>query len=103
MSDVDVEVTIVFEKPSKDERGYLRRMRTALELSRKLKAGKPAPEDLDNLVSFLLPFIKEPVDRAVAEEALWDASEEEFQLMLGTLRGSDEEENPPSPPGNDSA
>lgn len=99
----DVEVTIVFEKPSPNAPGHLRRMRRALELGRALQAKMPTPEDVDNLVMFLLPYVKEPVDRKEAEEALWDASEEQFQTMLAAMRGDTDGANPPSPPQSDSA
>ena len=80
---------IVFTPPTKDQPGYLRRTRKALELQRKLK-GSPEPETVDELVDFLAPFITEPSDPEQAKSALWDASEAQFLDLLARMQGGNE-------------
>jgi hypothetical protein len=41
------------------------------------------------MVDFLLPFVKNPEDRNLAREALLDASEDQFNELLGLVSGSD--------------
>lgn len=42
---------------------------------------------IDEMVDFLLPLVKEPVDRDEARAALWDASQEQFEEMMAALIG----------------
>lgn len=85
---------IRFEPPDPDEPGYLKRQRKALEFQRQLTKD-PAPEAVDALVEFLLPYVKEPVERDAARDALWDASEAQFRLLIDLVSGrSSEDTNP---------
>ena len=87
---------IVFELPSADSPGYLKRVKTALALGGALKSGDPKPETIDGVVAFLLPYIKEPEDRKQAEDLLWTASETQFTRLMDLLSGKEgeDEENP---------
>ena len=78
---------LTFQKPSKTDPGFLRRQRSVLEMRSKLQ-GQLEPGSVDTLVEFLLPYITEPVDRDQAREALWDASQDQFDEMLQALTGS---------------
>lgn len=77
---------LVFEPPSKDTPGFLRRQRRALELKDQAKLD-PTPATIDEMVEFLLPYVKEPEDRKEAADALWDASEEQFNQLLDVISG----------------
>jgi len=78
--------TIVFEPPGADAPGYLRRTRKALEFRQKA-ANDPTPETIDEMVDFLLPYIKEPADRNEARETLLDASEAQFHQLIDAVSG----------------
>lgn len=75
---------IIFEKPDREAPGYLRRQRQVLELRQRI-TGDLTPESIDIMVEFLLPYVREPEDRDQAREALWDASQEQFDEMLSAL------------------
>lgn len=77
---------IRFEPPGIDEPGYLRRQRKLLELSHKFE-NKTDPEALDAMIDLLLPYVKEPENRDEAREALWDASEAQFKMLLDLVSG----------------
>jgi hypothetical protein len=77
---------IVFELPGTETPGYLRRLRSAIEYSKALQSD-PTPETLDKLIEFLLPFVTSPEDRMQAREALWDASEAQFNDLLSAITG----------------
>lgn len=87
---------IVFEKPSAKEPGYLRRTRSALEFLDGLKK-EQGPSQVDRMIDFLLPFVKEPQDRNLAREALFDASEEQFNELLGIVSGGGVNPTPGTP------
>ena len=76
---------IVFEKPDSDAPGFLRRQRQALEFKRELE--NAGPDTLDKMVEFLLAFVTEPEDRDEARDALWDASERQFNQLLDVVTG----------------
>ena len=78
---------IIFNSPGKDEPGYLRRMKKALELKTAMESGTIVPENLDALIEFVLPYVKEPVDRDQARELLWDGSQNDFDRMLRAITG----------------
>lgn len=80
---------IVFKAPGKDEPGFLRRQRQAIEFSEKL-TNKPTTKTIDAMVDFLLVYVVEPTDRKDAREALLDASEAQFGELLGVLAGGAE-------------
>lgn len=87
-------VQIIFSPPGRDEPGYLRRMRKALELKTVMENGTIKPEDLDNLIEFILPYVTEPIDREQARELLWDGSQNDFDRMLQAITGDSNTENP---------
>jgi hypothetical protein len=61
-------------------------MRQALEFRRSL-IGEPTPETLDELVKFLAGYVTEPEGEQERIEALYEASQNEFQMLLGALTG----------------
>ena len=86
---------LVFAPPDADAPGYLKRQRQALELFDEYKES-PTVDSVDKLVDFLLPFVTEPKTKAKAQEALWDASQNQIQQLIGVVVGGGEEseENP---------
>lgn len=104
---------IIFEPPSKDAPGFLRRNKQAMVFNVRLAGLQKKPanewsmEDtslFDEMIDFLVPYIKEPADPEEAREALWDASENDFSRMLGAVQGSGDgtEENPTKEAGSSS-
>ena len=77
---------LVFAPPSKDDPGFLRRMREAVKFSQLLKES-PTVETMDGMVEFLSQYVTEPADPEVAKEALWDATENQFLEMLKAIGG----------------
>lgn len=78
---------IIFEPPSAESPGYLRRAKKSLEFRQKAFAKDSGPEVIDELVEFLLPYVKEPVGRSEAKEALFDASESQFMQLIDAVSG----------------
>jgi len=90
---------LVFEPPSKETPGYLRRQRKAIEFMAKLQtlATDPAPDVVDDMVDFLLPWITVPEDRDEARDMLWDASERDFWDLFNAVQGGTEKNSLPTP------
>jgi len=86
---------IVLRVPGRDEPGYLRRMRAALEIQERLMRGDGGPALVDALVEFLLPYVSEPEDRETAREALLDASQTQFDDMVRAVSGGGQETSRP--------
>ena len=84
---------LVFSPPLPDAPGFLRRAQTALEFREQINAGASA-DTIKKLVEFLVPYVKEPADRAEATNALYDASEKEFIQLIDVVTGRSSEENP---------
>jgi hypothetical protein len=85
---------LVFTPPDENTPGFLRRQREALKFMQLLK-GDPTVEAVDGMVEFLVEFVTEPKDRKKAIDALWDASEAQFNELLGAVLGKgDSDENP---------
>jgi hypothetical protein len=82
-----------FEVPGRDAPGFLRRSRKALEFSQSLSEN-PAPEDLDKMVEFLVQYVTKPEKHEDKLDALWDASQEDFEMLLSAITGDVETENP---------
>ena len=82
-----------FELPNAQTPGYLKRMRSAIEYNKKIKSREPLdPEIVDDMVDFLLPYIKEPEDREEARKLMFDdLTEEQFSEMLDALSGKEKE------------
>ena len=76
---------IVFEPPSAETPGYLRRTRMALEFRQ--KTPEAGPKIIDDMIEFLLPYVKEPVDRAEARDALLDATQAQFMELIDAVTG----------------
>jgi hypothetical protein len=89
---------IVFTAPPKNTPGFLRRIKRVFELSKNLQEN-PTVEDIEELIKFLLVYISSPVDKKEAEEALWDASEEQFMQMLEAMKGEMNKDVIPLPNG----
>ena len=88
---------LVFELPTAQTPGYLKRMKSAIEYNRRLKSRDPMdPEMVDDMVGFLLPYIVEPKDREEAKNLMFeDLTEDQFSEMMQALSGrAEEEENP---------
>ena len=86
---------LVFSPPSRKTAGFLRRTQKALEFQAEMRAD-PRPETIDKMVEFLLPYVVEPKDRNEAREALFDATEEQFNQLIDVIIGNATEENPTS-------
>ena len=85
---------LVFTPPDENTPGFLRRQREALKFMQLLK-GDPTVEAVDGMVDFLVEFVTEPADKKEATEALWDASEAQFNELLGAVLGkADDAEDP---------
>ena len=84
---------LVFELPTPQTPGYLKRMRSAIEYNKKIKSRDALdPGVVDDMVDFLLPYIKEPEDREEARKLMFDdLTEEQFSEMLDALSGKEKE------------
>ncbi len=106
MSDKEAEQepTLKFTVPSPKERGFLKRQRRALVFAKKFNENRTDPESIDEMVEFLADFITVPETREGAIEALWDATQEQFEDMLDAISGVDAKPDPQSggPSGNGS-
>lgn len=98
MSEKEAErtITLEFEVPDRHEPGFLRRQRRAMEFASKFNEDRIDPEALDDMVEFLADFVTVPEVREDAIEALWDASQEQFEAMLDAISGANERPNPQS-------
>lgn len=85
---------LVFTPPDENTPGYLRRQREALKFM-ELLSGTPTVEAVDAMVDFLVQFVTKPAQPKKAKEALWDASEAQFNELLKSVLGQGEDtENP---------
>lgn len=91
----DTPVKLVFHLPDKSEPGYLLRMRRALELNQRINDGSPSAQLIDDLVEFLLDYVREPSNREQARQALYMASEEQILSVFEALRGGGADVIPP--------
>lgn len=89
---------IVFEAPTKERPGYLKRIRKAMEFGAALSSGNATPKTLDDLINFLADYVIEPKSREDAIAALWDATEEQFLQLINIVKGdaSGEAIDPPN-------
>ena len=87
---------IVFNAPSKDKPGYLKRMKKAVQFGNALSGGQATPELLDDLVSFLADYVTVPEKREDAIAALWDANETQFMQLIDVVKGGAGEIDPPN-------
>lgn len=86
---------LVFSPPDENTPGYLRRQREALKFVQLLK-GDPTVDAIDAMVDFLVQFVTEPKEEAEAKEALWDASEAQFNELLSAVIGQGEDAGNPT-------
>lgn len=83
-------MSIKFQPPTPETAGFLRRMKSAMYFSEKLKSGELSVELIDGLVDFLVGFVVEPIDKEEAKNLLFDASQEQFTNMLSSVMGGTE-------------
>lgn len=88
---------LVFKAPGRQDRGFLRRNLRAAELRERLKSGPDSIETIWEVVRFLAEFVAEPPDHQGKLDALLDASQEEFEVMLIAAQGGFAGESPLSP------
>lgn len=84
---------IVFEPPSKDSPGFLRRMKQALSFQDAIRDKRVSEQTVDNMIGFLSHYIKVPEDREEVKNLLLDASEVQFNEMLESITGRKTEDN----------
>lgn len=82
-----MDVKIEFTPPDKKTHGFLRRQRSAIEFQQLLRQ-EQSVEMLDKMVDFLAQFVTVPEDKAAKIEALWEASQEQFENMLQAITGT---------------
>lgn len=78
---------VVFEPPTKDSPGFLRRMKQALAFQDAINSKKLTEKTLDDMVGFLSAYVKVPENREEARNLLYDASEAQFNEMLQSITG----------------
>lgn len=79
---------LVIEVPDRKAPGFPKRLKkvtTLLAALKNLDADNFSPEVVDALIEGLLPYVAEPKDPEAAREALWDASQEQFEEALQAL------------------
>jgi len=86
--------TIKIELPTRETKGYWRRVKRASALRVNMTKGM-TPELCDEVINFLLPFVVEPEDREEAREVLLDASQTEFEKMMQAFHGGGNETTVP--------
>jgi len=95
MNAKEKKVRLVVRPPDADSPGFLRLMKSGLELRegvRKMQEDKISdPALIDQMINFMLPYIAEPKDRERAYDLLLDASENEINTVMDAIVGSDEE------------
>lgn len=84
---------LVFRVPGREEPGFLLRAKQALEFREKLGRDLTV-EGLTAMVEFLAQFVAEPEEPKAKLEALWMASQAEFEELLTVVAGGDHRENP---------
>lgn len=76
-----------FSPPSRNSKGFLRRMRMLLSFSAASAAGEATPEQLEDMVKFLAQYV---VNEGYTEEqkidAVWDLSEEQFSQLMSLVQ-----------------
>jgi hypothetical protein len=80
-------VQIEFTPPDKQTSGFLKRQRKAIEFQTLLKQ-EQSVELLDKMVDFLSEFVTVPVEKEAKIEALWEASQAQFESMLKAMTGT---------------
>ena len=79
---------LVFDLPSRDAPGYLRRQQEAMRFRKKIDGLEREPEVIDDIVEFLLPYVIEPEDRDEARQLFFDeATENQYRDLLNAVIG----------------
>lgn len=89
-SEDEVVHKLVLKPPTKKDKGYLKRQRTALNFSGKLDRMEVSEAVVDEIIEFCLPYVVEPTDPDEAREALEWATEEEIKGLLAAIAGADD-------------
>ena len=88
---------LVFEAPTPQTPGYLRRLKKGLDFRKKLQDFDVSDSAwISEMIDFLVGYVTEPEDREEAKEAMWDVTEDKYNDMLNAIIGKQEEgeENP---------
>lgn len=80
-----------FSPPSRNSKGFLRRMRMLLSFASASSDGTATPEQLEDMVKFLAGYVvNEDMTEQDKIDAVWELSEEQFsQLMQLVQMGQD--------------
>lgn len=79
---------LIFEAPTKDSPGFLKRLKKAMAFQAAINSQKVDEKTIDDLVDFLAAYIKNETPEN-AKEILLDASEAQFMEMLQSITGQD--------------
>lgn len=83
---------LIFEAPTKDSPGFLKRLKKAMAFQAAINAQKVDEKTIDDLVDFLAAYIKNETPEN-AKEILLDASEAQFMEMLQSITGQQADED----------
>lgn len=87
---------IVFDLPSKDTPGYLRRMRDFMVFQEgQQDETLSGAQKMERMIRFLMSYVKEPEDKGAAMEALLDATQEQIDGLFALIMGKGAAENVP--------
>lgn len=85
------------EKPRSDKPGYLARLNAGEEFRKYIRGDKKDGDFIELLCDYVLPYIKEPVDREEAKQALMAASEDEYRDIMKFITSGGQEEGAENP------
>lgn len=85
-------IKLVFNLPSRETPGYFKRMRRYMEIAASWDSGRRDPGLIDQMVEFFADYVTAPSPRSAAIDALWEASEDQIDVLMDAFRG-----NAPSP------
>jgi hypothetical protein len=78
---------VVFELPTPQTPGYLRRLKALTEFQEAQKNEEDPLQRLMAMVEFLSGYVTQPADRDEAYEALLDASQEQIDGLFALIAG----------------
>jgi len=81
---------IVFELPTPQTPGYLRRVKALTEFQESQKKEEDPVAKLEKMIEFLSGYVTEPADKKEAYEALLDASQEQIDGLFSLIAGKKE-------------
>lgn len=87
MSDIS---EIRFSPPSRNSRGFLRRMSMMLKFAAASQAGEATPEQLEEMVKFLAQYISNDIPFEDKVDIIWELSEEEFNQLMSLVQAGQE-------------